>query len=1333
MGIDMDMDMIINHLVKEFIRKLARMDQKLKLGLDSSVFKDRSAAKIFEDSKSVAPSGVYGTCAMCSIFEPDVAQVYLGKSSSNSLGKFQSGSSSAGVDGIVDSGASHHMSGDRDQFQSISEQGIVLRVADRTLPTKALFGKFKPNSAGLGAGLYHPDLKHLLVSVRGSIREEGKEFHFAASGQAMTDPETGEVWEVKEKDGIFKMDVSFSEVRDGEGLSIYESESGASANLTAGERLRKHQRFAHFYIPGLKVKCPECSVAKGAKEGHRSERPDHCKPRAFLDQVDFDFVGPWQLSHLDNVQCLNCVETYTGWKESYPCKKRSECGDLLERFNRTVGVPKTIRSDNAQEFKGANTKWRLVASQRGINVFYSPPYTPQENGVVERYNRTHGDGIRACLVGVDKGLWDWAAKYVTYVHNRINSKPGRKSPFEKRFKRPPPTRYFRRFGCLCYPKVHTHRTKLEDKYERGVFLGYSQENSTFLCGVWRDSAKEGVQRFSVVENRTVKFDEDTLIHNIEVLKTHTPTQISFPDPSTLGDAGVCPDALVLPGGCHEPRRGGPCVATPHSMEPEVEMEVEVAPPEVMEELVVTETSIPTPAQPDGDVEMEDVSPAVEAKPEGDVSMQDATPTVADSPDGAVVDPRVIVGPDGVVRKKRGRKPGTRAQPHWKTPGPKKGPKRRSKRQAALNLISLCQAASFHARSGHMCVSKSDSSTALLAWAVAKQAQGEVNLPNAQSRQVEAPGDCVGSGGQPYHSALEALVRDTVSEAEDEEALSFTVQVSRKEAFEGPDAPKWLEADTLERTQLEAHKCWRPVLDGELTPQDEIIPAVVIYTRKRCGRFKARMVALGNRQTQLGNAEIYSPVISHAGNRYLLVEAAANGHHLTQFDISNAFIQSAFGDEKVFVRLPKHWSSDPKGDRVRLLKSLYGLKVAPRRWFDCYRSYLEGDGWKMDPLEPGLFRKASLSLVIYVDDTLLAGPDKAEVLRAQERVLAHFKGKVVPPVMEDDGETEVRDVIGMTVKYNRRQRKLLMNLEQYIGTLLARFKMTDCSVKVTPCTHGSVSEGPENKTFPIRSLVGGLQYVAVGARPDIVYAVNIVARQVNDCRESTVTAAKRILAYLKGTRTLGLEYSPQLEKDFRSVYGKIAAAEGKSLTDFTAFSDADFAGCTVTLRSTSGSIIYYRGVPIVWSSKRQTVRALSTCESEYVAAYDTIRLVQSQGFMTFLLEENRLPLTFVDSQSALGLAKTTLTNKRSKHIHLRYHVVRDHVKDLCYVPTDVNKADPLTKPLVNSKYLSLFRCSRGAPMGRANSAKAIRRLQDLDFMEDGFEGLTHSYSCFISFK
>ena len=222
-------------------------------------------------------------------------------------------------------------------------------------------------------------------------------------------------------------------------------------------------------------------------------------------------------------------------------------------------------------------------------------------------------------------------------------------------------------------------------------------------------------------------------------------------------------------------------------------------------------------------------------------------------------------------------------------------------------------------------------------------------------------------------------------------------------------------------------------------------------------------------------------------------------------------------------------------------------------------------------------------------------------------------------------------------------------------------------------------------------MGSLQYIANTCRPDIACACQVVARQVASCTDGTVRRAKRILSYLKGTRLIGCEYSPEIERNFRETYKEICKKgySKQNLPDTVSFSDADFMGCTTTMRSTSGSILYHRGTPIVWSSKRQTLRATSTCESEYVALYDTIKFSQSQGYLDWFLDEGELPLLFCDNQSALNLSKATLVTKKSKHMSLRYHIVRDFAKDLCYVPTGVNRADPLTKPSVGDKYISMF--------------------------------------------
>ena len=116
--------------------------------------------------------------------------------------------------------------------------------------------------------------------------------------------------------------------------------------------------------------------------------------------------------------------------------------------------------------------------------------------------------------------------------------------------------------------------------------------------------------------------------------------------------------------------------------------------------------------------------------------------------------------------------------------------------------------------------------------------------------------------------------------------------------------------------------------------------------------------------------------------------------------------------------------------------------------------------------------------------------------------------------------------------------------------------------------------------------------------------------------------------------------------------------------------------------------YLYGCPLCWSARRQSIRAVSTCESEYVAIYDTIMLSRSQGWLSWWLGENgAIPTVMVDNQSAIALSNSSVITKNSKHMSLRYHLVKDYCRDLAYCPTAFNKADALTK---GGKLISLFK-------------------------------------------
>ncbi|KAM1376992.1 hypothetical protein COP1_038687 [Malus domestica] len=141
----------------------------------------------------------------------------------------------------------------------------------------------------------------------------------------------------------------------------------------------------------------------------------------------------------------------------------------------------------------------------------------------------------------------------------------------------------------------------------------------------------------------------------------------------------------------------------------------------------------------------------------------------------------------------------------------------------------------------------------------------------------------------------------------------------------------------------------------------------------------------------------------------------------------------------------------------------------------------------------------------------------------------------------------------------------------IGTLV------ECGVKLTKHDRGK----SVNLTF-FKSLVGSLRYLTC-TRPDILYAVGLVSRYMENPTTTHLKTAKRILRYLKGTVNFGLFYSS-------SDNYKLAG-----------YSDSDWAGDFDNRKSTTGFVFFMRDTAFTWMSKKQPIVTLSTCEAEYVAA------------------------------------------------------------------------------------------------------------------------------------
>jgi hypothetical protein len=213
---------------------------------------------------------------------------------------------------------------------------------------------------------------------------------------------------------------------------------------------------------------------------------------------------------------------------------------------------------------------------------------------------------------------------------------------------------------------------------------------------------------------------------------------------------------------------------------------------------------------------------------------------------------------------------------------------------------------------------------------------------------------------------------------------------------------------------------------------------------------------------------------------------------------------------------------------------------------------------------------------------------------------------------------------------------------------------------------TLAEYEEMRDVPYQRAVGSLMYVATSTRPDISFSVATLSQFMRNPGSTHWEAAKRVLHYLKGTSDYGIT---------------LGTTDG----GLEAYVDADWAS-QAHRHSMSGYVVLLNGGPVAWSARKQPLITLSTAEAEYIALTTVAREVL---YLQLLVGELYEPVTlptpvYCDNQAAIALASNNKFHSRTKHIDLRYHFVRDHVKNgtfgLHYCPTDDNVADAFTKAL-----------------------------------------------------
>jgi hypothetical protein len=507
-------------------------------------------------------------------------------------------------------------------------------------------------------------------------------------------------------------------------------------------------------------------------------------------------------------------------------------------------------------------------------------------------------------------------------------------------------------------------------------------------------------------------------------------------------------------------------------------------------------------------------------------------------------------------------------------------------------------------------------------------------------------------------------------------------LTRGKAQLSPDWPQFKQGEEEEIKNALELGCLRQVKRSDIPQGATILGSTWVYKKKpktalEEARFRSRLCVLGNRQTAESYSETYAAVAKVKSFRLLLAISVFLGLGMSQLDISNAFMNADLPEE-IYMYPPK--GHEYLG-MLKLDKSLYGLKQAPRLWYDRLSSELIKLGFKRLDSDVCCFKHTTqlCYILIYVDDVIICTNDELLRFNLVKELKSLFKLRHF--------ET-AKLYVGLELVWSPDKTQVTVKQSKYIIDILETFRMSEANPADLPSQpketlHSQTTQSIKEKKLPYMELVGSLLFL-LGSRPDVTQAVRQVSQFMSCYTAVHWHAAKRILAYLVDKTNWGIRYSKQ--KTFK----------------IEAYSDSNYAEDKDDRRSITGYVIFVQDGPLIWKSKKQSIVAQSTCEAEYIALAECIKELMWLKMALFELgiEVDGKVIVYVDNRAAKALANNQIDHERSKHIDIRYHLVKYHVAagwlEIRSIPSKNNYSDIFTK----SVDFNLFKSFIGRMMVRS---------------------------------
>ena len=898
-----------------------------------------------------------------------------------------------------------------------------------------------------------------------------------------------------------------------------------------GKTILDRVHFNHPEVDNKLGNCHECCQNKSIASSHKL-------PMIYKDVGVFEFlhIDLWESPTLSVSGCkygMLIVDHFSRFCFGIPLKSKSDAAEAIIDFinyrqRRHKRVVRFIRTDCGREF--VNSTLDDFCLENGIEHETTVGYAPEQNGIVERMNRTVFGTVRTLLNSANVPHYYWAETMITAICLiNIWIRDDGLSPYEKFFDKKPTYNHLRTFGCVAYGHIPKGKrvTKLDPTSKRLLFLGYTKSPAMYRLLDPTDHEVYIMHDVKFVENE-MYFSSDSTNQS----SYHHSSDSSSSTGESLSSALVHFNSITSD----------------------------------------NETNTST-QQSDNILDSSD---------NNDISVLPSTSSQSSFfPSSSSTS---IMSPS-------------------------------SSPSSSSTLIDQ------HDSDYNPDDDFSDTRSSLSFDNDEQPVQRQLSRENRGVPPIRFGFKCVNS---------------------------HVIPATYAEALGMPDADKWREAIHAEIDQLQKYKVFAKVPhDDSIRP----IPTKWIFTRKRTGKYKARLVACGYRQ-QLGvdYNDTASPTPDRSLTNIVLSWAKTCRYKVRQLDVRTAFLNAPL-DEPVYVRPPPGFGGS---GLLKLEKALYGLKQSPLQWYRTIANHLQSIGFVRCTTDRCLFKRNDTILLLYVDDIIVTGKSESDIDSLIDELDIKFE-------ITDLGN--VNDYLGISiVEFHDR---FELSQSKYISKVLEEFNMTNChSAKVPMSSLYEYDDNePVDNSLPVQKLIGCLLYIANRTRPDICFAVNWLSRYMSKPTGSLFKACKQILRYLAGTI------------DSTLVCGELSC-------DLELYTDSSF-GQGTTRHSTSGIFVKCGNSSLFWRSMKQRKISVSSCEAESKALLDgyktiipILEIFEFIGFHVFLKFK-------CDNQSTIHIFKGGQMKKsRSFDIEIKKLVeIFEQTKyTIEYVETAWQLADMLTKPL-----------------------------------------------------